>query len=263
MVLGAELAVVLALLAHLLEALVYHFAEELLGLDERDLDVAVGIAVEGELTGYAVGQRVVDGGVGGGEVLKDVFALLRNFHFGKAFGLGQQVVELGDERLHGGDELDEALGDEDDAVVVAFLGAGGDGLCQVVDNLGEGHILSLDLLADDADVGLALQGALKGDVAGGTAHELDEMPVFLCGVAVALDVADYLAVDLGGGVETEGGLNHLVLEVAVDGLGAADNLDACADAVVVFGQHCGVGVGVVAADDDEGGDAEFLEDFEA
>ena len=95
------------------------------------------------------------------------------------------------------------------------------------------------------------------------AHELDEVPVFLGGVAVALYVADNLGVHFGGGVEAERCFNLCVLEVAVDGFGAADHLHACAGCLVVFGENGGVGVGVVAADYNQGGDAEFAKDFEA
>ncbi len=93
-------------------------------------------------------------------------------------------------------------------------------------------------------------------------HQFDEVIVFLCRVAVALNVADNFGVDFGCGVETEGGFNHIVLEVTVDGFGATDNLNACVDALVVFGEHCGVGVGVVTADNNESLNVEFLEDFQ-
>ena len=56
------------------------------------------------------------------------------------------------------------------------------------------------------------------------------MPVFLGGVAVALDVADNLGVNLGGGVEAERGLDEVVLQVAVDGLGATAHLLAANEA---------------------------------
>ena len=78
------------------------------------------------------------------------------------------------------------------------------------------------------------------------------MPVLLGGVGIALDVADDLGVGLGGGVEAEGALDVLVLQVAVDGLGAADDLDAGIVGGAVLGKNRGVGVGVVTADDDQG-----------
>ncbi len=89
------------------------------------------------------------------------------------------------------------------------------------------------------------------------------MPVFLGREAVALYVADKLGIYFGGGVESERCLHDFVLEVAVDGLGAADHLHSGADVLVVFGKHGGIGVGVVAADDHESLDVELLEDFKA
>ena len=96
-----------------------------------------------------------------------------------------------------------------------------------------------------------------------SAHELDEMIIFLSGITVTLNISDNLAIYLAGRVETEGGLNPLVLEVAVDGLGHADHLDVGADILVLLGENGRVGVGVVAADDNESLDVELLEDFQA
>ena len=95
-------------------------------------------------------------------------------------------------------------------------------------------------------------------MAGAASHEADEVPVFFCRVGVALDVSDQLRVNLASGIEAEGGLDHLVLEVAVDGLRAADNLYAALLLQVVLCQHAGVGVRVVTADDYNSLDAQFL-----
>ncbi len=89
------------------------------------------------------------------------------------------------------------------------------------------------------------------------------MPVFFSGEAVALDVADKFGIYFCCGVETERGFDYFVLEVAVDSLGASDDLNACTDVLVIFSEYSGVGVGVVATDDHEGRDAELLEDFKA
>ena len=137
---------------------------------------------------------------------------------------------------------------------------GGHGVGNVVRDLGEGHLLLGHFLADQADVGLGLQRAFQRHVGSGTAHDLDKVPILLGGVGVTLDVADDLAVGLGGGVEAEGALDVLVLQVAVDGLGAADDLNAAVVGSKVLGENRGVGVGVVAADDDDGGDAMLLAD---
>ena len=260
---GREFAVVLSGGTHFLEATAYHLAEKLLGLDERNLNVSVGVAVEGELTGYAKGQRSVNLGILLGEVVKNELALVFCRKFVEFGRFGQKVVELGYEVFHSGNELDETFGNQHGTEVVAVGSAGGNDAGHVINHVVEGHVLCLNLFGDDADVGLCLEGAFKSDVGSGAAHELDEVPVFLGREAVALDVADKLGVNLGGGVETEGGFYNVVLEVAVDSLGAAQNLNAGADAFVVFGENSGIGVGVVTADDYESGDAELLEDFKA
>ena len=77
-------------------------------------------------------------------------------------------------------------------------------------------------------------------------------------VRVAFDVSDNFSIGLGGGVEAEGGFNHCVLEVAVDGLGNADNLCVLSLAHEVFGEQGCIGIRVVAADDDDGVEFHFL-----
>ena len=84
------------------------------------------------------------------------------------------------------------------------------------------------------------------------------MPVLLCGVSVTLDVADELGVCLCSCIETERSLDVLVLEVAVDRLGAADDLDACVLCSHVLSESSSVCVGVVAADDNDSGKAVLL-----
>ena len=87
------------------------------------------------------------------------------------------------------------------------------------------------------------------------------MIILLGRVAVTLDVTDNLAVDLAGGVETEGGLDPLVLQVAVDGLGDTDHLYVGAYVLVIFGKNGSVGIGVVTADDYQRLDIELLQNL--
>ena len=96
----------------------------------------------------------------------------------------------------------------------------------------------------------------------GATHQLNEVVILLGRVAVALDIADDLAVDLAGGVEAEGGLYPLVLQVAVDGFGNADNLHVHTLGLVILGQNSCVCVGVVATDDYESLDVEFLKNLQ-
>ena len=98
---------------------------------------------------------------------------------------------------------------------------------------------------------------------GGTPHQLDEMPVLACRVAVALYVADQLGVSLGSRVKTEGCLDLVVFQVAVDGLRAADDLYAVLLGSIILCQYTGVGVGVVTADDDNGFDVQLADNFKS
>ena len=258
--LAGELADVLAVSLHGGEALLHELGEELFGLDEGHLNVAVRVAVHGELELDGGRELGVDARAGGGELAGDVGDLVFGFRDGVEFVRvrGEDVVKLADQDLHFRDELDESFRHEYDAEVLLVFRALRDDLREVVHDAGKRLLLRGDFLGDDRGVHVGLQRAFERDVGGGTAHELDEVPVFLRGVGVAGDVADELAVDLAGGVEAEGGLDELVLQVAVDGLRAADDLDRDVFRLVVLGEQAGVRVRVVAADDHEGGDAERL-----
>ena len=87
------------------------------------------------------------------------------------------------------------------------------------------------------------------------------MPVLTCRVAVALDVADKLRVCLTSCVETERSLNLLVLQIAVDSLRAADNLNTVLLCCVVLSEHTSVSVRVVTTDDYESLDAELAKNL--
>ena len=260
---GGELAFVAAFLSPFLQFGCTHLGEQFLGLDERHLHIAVGVAVERQLMGHSLGQRLEGGGVLGAEVLQDIGALgvgIQVFIFGTVHG--EQVVELVDEAADGRNELNKSLGNEHHAEVVALFGTAGHGVANLLHHIVEGQVLSLHLFRHDADIGLALQSALQSDMAGRTAHQFDEVPVFAGRVAVAFNIAYQLGIGLGGRVEAEARLYLVVLQVAVDGLGAAYHLHAAVLGSIILGQHTGVGVGVVAADDDDGLDVELAYNLE-
>ena len=108
-----------------------------------------------------------------------------------------------------------------------------------------------------------MQGTFERDVRGRAAHELDEVPVLAGRISVALDVADDFGVCLAGSVETETCFNLLVFQVAVDGLGAADDLHTVVVGCIVFGKDAGVCVGVVSTNDDYGLDIQFADNLQA
>jgi len=89
------------------------------------------------------------------------------------------------------------------------------------------------------------------------------VPIFASGVCVALDITDKLGINLCGGVETEAGLDLLVLQIAVDSLGTADDLNAIIVGSIILCQHAGIGIGVVSTDDDQGLDVELLQNLAA
>ena len=238
--------------------------EQLFRLNQRDLHIAVGVALQEQLLLNALGQDGKDGHGFLAQTLFDESVLL--FPGGERIegsGLftGQQLVDLGNQHGELGNKFHDALGDDGNTEIHALGGSCGHGVGDDIGNSGKGHLLGGNLFANQADVGLGFKSAFQSNMGGGTTHHLDEMPVFLCGVAVALDVADELAVGLGSGIEAEGALNVFVLQVAVDGLGAANDLNAGVVGRAVLCQDGSVGVGVVAADDDQGVDTVLLAVF--
>ena len=170
----------------------------------------------------------------------------------------EELVDLSDQFGELRDKLYDAFRNEGNTEVVAIISACLNRVRDLVSDLGERLLLGCDFFTDQADVGLCLQRALKCDMRSGAAHQLDEMPVLLSGISVALDITDHFAVGLGSCIKTEGSLDILVLEVAVDGLGASDDLNACIIRSHILSKYCCVRVGIVAADDHDRGDAVLL-----
>ena len=216
----------------------------------------MGVAVIAELLADTIRQRSENFGASGGEFGFGESHLGGGIGFGDgAVDMSENIVEFGDEHLDLRNELHQTFGDQGDTEIHLVGGAGGDHIGDTGNDLVKGHFLLSHLFGNDRHIGLGLKSALKGDVGSGTAHELDEVPVFLGGVGVTTDVSDKFGVDTAGGIKTETGFDPLIFQVAVDGLGAADDLDTDLVGFEILSQHAGVGVGVVAADDDQSGDA--------
>ena len=92
---------------------------------------------------------------------------------------------------------------------------------------------------------------------GRAAHQLDEVPVLQRRAGVLEDVADQLAVDARGCVEAKRDRQQVAdLQVAVDRFRHADHLHARTVGLDAgeqrFREHGRVGIGIVAANDDDG-----------
>ena len=92
----------------------------------------MGVAVERELQSHILGQRSIGCGIFGAEFVHHVGAHILAFHSSDGGVAGKHVVEFGDEFLDSGDEFDKALGDEHSAEVVAFGGACGHDVGDIV-----------------------------------------------------------------------------------------------------------------------------------
>eukprot|EP00951_Prasinocladus_malaysianus_P035600 scaffold368029_cov37-Prasinocladus_malaysianus.AAC.1 len=105
---------------------------------------------------------------------------------------------------------------------------------------------------------MGLEGHLEGDVARGAAHEPDKVIVLVGRGGVDHQVADHFRIHPAGRVEAEARRNLCILQVAIDGLGDADDFGGQPLAAEELGEHGGIGVGVVSADDHQAVEAQFL-----
>ena len=220
------------------------------------------VTVQRQLTSYALRKRSIQIRVLLRQLADDISTLLALLdHLELSVVLSQEVVQLGDQAFHSRNELDQALRDQYRTEVIPLGGTFSHDTSHVSNDIVQRHILLLNLLGDDTNVRLSLQSALQSDMRSGATHQFDEVPVFLGGVTVTLDVTDYLGVNLTSRVETERGLDLGVLQVAVDRLRATDYLYAGANSLVILGQYASVRVRIVTADNNQSLDIKLFQDL--
>ena len=76
------------------------------------------------------------------------------------------------------DKFQDALGDQDGAVIFPQIGPLNHHVGNKTHYVVDGEFLFLDLLPDEDDVGVGLKSYLQGDVGGAAAHQPGEMPIF-------------------------------------------------------------------------------------
>ena len=261
---GSETAFISAGRLEVVQAGFHKVDEEALGIDAGDLDIAVRVAVEDELVGDVVGEGFVEAGGGSGEFFGDEGALGGEVGQGVEgiAVVGECFVEFADEDSHFGNEFDQTFGNEDGSEFFAVGGALGDGVGDVIDDVFEGELALGDFLGNERDVWASLESALETDVRSRAAHELDEVPVFSRRDGIALNVSDEVGVDFAGGVEAKAGLDVFAFEVAIDGLGNADNRERGLAGGGEFSEFGGVRIRVITADDDQRGEVAGFGCFE-
>ena len=262
---GAEDALVGASLLSSVKLFSDEVGEEFLGLNLGELNFSTDFSLEEKCLLEEIGkggvQRVgpgseqsLDGNIVGKLLLESVLLLL-------FFNVFEKLVELAEKLMEGRDVGEETFGDDNATVVLVLVGSGGDDISNVVDDVLEGLETVGALLGDDHDVRLGLEGTLEGQVGRLLAHKSDKVPVLDGGGRVGEHVSDQLGVHLGGSVETNRGLNVLVVNVSVNGGGNDDDsgLDLVLDEVLRQGNTVGHGVG--GTDEHETSEAELLGDL--
>ena len=137
------------------------------------------------------------------QLADDVSTLLAVIILSTASCLAKEVVQLGNQAFHSRNELDQALRDQYRTGIVTLSGTLSHDTSHVSNDIVQRHILLLNLLGDDTNIRLVCKAHSKSDMRSGALHQFDEVPVFLGGVTVTLDVTDYLGGKPYNRVETE------------------------------------------------------------
>mmetsp|Transcript_103908 Transcript_103908/g.299100 ORF Transcript_103908/g.299100 Transcript_103908/m.299100 type:complete len:207 (-) Transcript_103908:738-1358(-) len=175
--------------------------EELLCFDFRHLHVAMRVTVQQQLRANEIRQILEDRGIIRRKRRED--RGLGRFHA----GLCESVIELGHQRIELRDKFNQALWEDDDAIVFTRDTTLLDHVRKLNCDVFEASLVTVNFLADEACVRPCQQGHLQGDVGGGTAHEADDVVVLLCAQSVHSDVAHECGVGLASSVESEGNRN--------------------------------------------------------
>lgn len=125
--------------------------------------------------------------------------------------LCHDLIDLLNEHINLGNELYESLRHQYDAIVLVSFSSLANNISQLLRDLRESHLESLDLLANQDPVYASLESALKSDVRCRPAHEPHEVIVTLARHSVDAEVPYGLRVGLGGRIETEADLDVLIL----------------------------------------------------
>ena len=206
------------------------------------------VTFHGQLSRYSQRKRFVYSLVCCRKLIQNPFALLI-FSQCSTFRSCQQVVQFGNQSLHSRDELNQAFRNQYRTKIVSIGRTVGYNLSNISNDIIQSLVFGFHLFRYDTNVGLALQSAFQSDVRSRTSHQFDEMPIFTGRVCIALDIADNLCM--------------FVLQISVNGLRTSDNLHTAFLGCVIFSQDTSVRIGVVATDDDNGFNSQFLDDFKS
>ena len=125
------------------------------------------VTLKSKLTAYALGQALEYSGVLLGELAYYVLDLLVTlYHVELSLVCSQNVIELGDKLLDGGDELDQNLGNQNGTKVNAACSTVGNNLSDICYDIIKSLVLGLNLLTDKGYVRLGLQSTLQSNMAG-------------------------------------------------------------------------------------------------
>ena len=172
--------------------------------------------------------------------------------------LRQKIIQRGDKCFHFRNELNQTFRNQRYTKVHAAISTGSDNFSDVFHQIFKRHLSGSNFFRNNRNVRLGLQRAFQRDMTGAASHQFDEVPIFLGRVGITPDIADKFAVYTAGSIKTKGSFNAIILQVAVNCLRTADDVNANAVLLVVFSQQTGVGIGVVTADDYQRLDSKFF-----
>jgi len=160
------------------DALPGHVDQQLLGGNQRDLQVAVRVAFGEQHVHDVMRQRGQQAGILGAEPAADESRFGVVSLGGKIGGVVREdIVQFGDHGVHFRDELDQAFRRQQDAVVHSPVRTFDDDPRDAVDDARQRLLVGSDFFGDQGDRRLGLQCDFECDMRSRAAHQLDEVPV--------------------------------------------------------------------------------------
>ena len=93
------------------------------------------------------------------------------------------------------------------------------------------------------------------------AHQTDKVPILLSRIGIALDISNKFREYFASRIKTERGFNLLVLQVAINCLGATNHLNTGILLQIVLSKHASIGIGIIATNDNDSLNAELFADL--
>src|SRR5574344_70202 len=186
-------------------------------------------------------------------MFEDIFALSNLVKIDKLTSVScKKVIQFSNKAVDGWDKFNESFWNQDSTKIPSFTCTIGNSLADFSNDIVKGKVFSLNFLTDDANIRLALQSTLQGNMTCRTPHQFNEMPIFTCRITITLNISNKLRISFCCSIKTERRFNLGILQVTVNSLWTSNDLNAILLSCIIFSQDASVGIRVIATNNDNG-----------